>query len=37
MDRAGGGDSYASGLIYGLMTTENAENGWGCRKIIKNR
>ena len=27
MDRAGGGDSFASGLIYGLMTTENAENG----------
>ena len=27
MNRAGGGDSFASGLIYGLMTTENAENG----------
>ena len=25
MDRVGGGDSFASGLIYGLMTTENAE------------
>ncbi len=25
MDRVGGGDSSASGLIYGLMTTENAE------------
>ena len=27
IDRVGGGDSFASGLIYGLMTTENAENG----------
>ena len=27
MDREGGGDTFASGLIYGLMTTENAENG----------
>ena len=25
MDRVGGGDSFASGLIYGLMTTKNAE------------
>ena len=25
MDRVGGGDSFASGLIYGLMTTEDAE------------
>ena len=25
MDRVGGGDSFPSGLIYGLMTTENAE------------
>ena len=25
MDRVGGGDSFASGLIYGLMETENAE------------
>ena len=25
VDRVGGGDSFASGLIYGLMTTENAE------------
>ena len=25
MDRVGGGDSFASGLIYGLMSTENAE------------
>lgn len=25
MDRVGGGDSFASGLIYGLMTTENPE------------
>ena len=25
MDRVGGGDSFASGLVYGLMTTENAE------------
>ena len=25
MDRAGGGDSVASGLIYGLMTTNDAE------------
>ena len=25
MDRVGGGDSFASGLIYGLMRTENAE------------
>ncbi len=25
MDRVGGGDSFASGLIYGLMTTGNAE------------
>ena len=25
MDRVGGGDSFASGLIYGLMMTENAE------------
>ena len=25
IDRVGGGDSFASGLIYGLMTTENAE------------
>lgn len=24
MDRVGGGDSFASGLIYGLMTTEDA-------------
>ena len=26
MDRVGGGDSFASGLIYGLMTTEMAVN-----------
>ncbi len=25
LDRVGGGDSFASGLIYGLMTTENAQ------------
>ncbi len=25
MDRVGGGDSFASGLIYGLMTTQDAE------------
>ncbi|MDO5337146.1 MAG: sugar kinase [Eubacteriales bacterium] len=25
MDRVGGGDSFASGLIYGLMTTKNPE------------
>lgn len=25
MDRIGGGDSFASGLIYGLMTTGDAE------------
>lgn len=25
MDRVGGGDSFASGLIYGLITTEDAE------------
>ena len=25
MDRVGGGDSFASGLIYGLMTKEDAE------------
>ena len=25
MGRVGDGDSFASGLIYGLMTTENAE------------
>lgn len=25
MDRVGGGDSFASGLIYGLMTSGNAE------------
>ena len=25
MDRVGGGDSFASGLIYGLMTTGDAE------------
>lgn len=25
MDRVGGGDSFASGLIYGLMSTEDAE------------
>ena len=25
MDRVGGGDSFASGLIYGLMTTQNPE------------
>ena len=25
MDRVGGGDSFASGLIYGLMSSENAE------------
>ena len=25
MDRVGGGDSFASGLIYGLMTYENAQ------------
>ncbi|MGO5024072.1 sugar kinase [Lawsonibacter sp. LCP25S3_G6] len=25
MDRVGGGDSFASGLIYGLMTTSDAE------------
>ena len=24
-DRVGGGDSFASGLIYGLMTTGDAE------------
>ena len=25
MDRVGGGDSFASGLIYGLMTTQDPE------------
>ena len=25
LDRVGGGDSFASGLIYGLMTTGDAE------------
>lgn len=25
MDRVGGGDSFASGLVYGLMTFEDAE------------
>ena len=25
LDRVGGGDSFASGLIYGLMTTNDAE------------
>ena len=25
MDRVGGGDSFASGLVYGLMTTEDAQ------------
>ena len=25
MDRVGGGDSFASGLVYGLITTEDAE------------
>lgn len=25
MDRVGGGDSFASGLVYGLMTTQDAE------------
>lgn len=25
MDRVGGGDSFASGLVYGLLTTDNAE------------
>ncbi|MBQ7223292.1 MAG: sugar kinase [Erysipelotrichaceae bacterium] len=25
LDRVGGGDSFASGLVYGLMTTENPE------------
>ena len=25
MDRVGGGDSFASGLIYGLMTTGDAQ------------
>ena len=25
MDRVGGGDSFASGLVYGLMTTGDAE------------
>ena len=25
MDRAGGGDSFASGLVYGLMTTGDPE------------
>jgi 2-dehydro-3-deoxygluconokinase len=25
LDRVGGGDSFASGLIYGLMTTEDAQ------------
>ena len=25
LDRVGGGDSFASGLVYGLMTTEDAE------------
>ena len=25
MDRVGGGDSFASGLIYGLMSTGDAE------------
>ena len=25
MDRVGGGDSFASGLVYGLMTTKDAE------------
>ena len=33
MDRAGGGDSFESGLIYGLMTTEDAfrtvKPAWG--------
>jgi 2-dehydro-3-deoxygluconokinase len=26
MDRVGGGDSFASGLIYGLMTTDDVKN-----------
>ena len=26
LDRVGGGDSFASGLIYGLMTYEDAQN-----------
>lgn len=26
LDRVGGGDSFASGLIYGLMTTEDAQS-----------
>ena len=25
MDRVGGGDSFASGLVYGLMTTANPQ------------
>ena len=25
MDRVGGGDSFASGLIYGLMTEQDAQ------------
>lgn len=25
MDRVGGGDSFASGLIYGFMTSQDAE------------
>ena len=25
MDRVGGGDSFASGLVYGLMTTQDPE------------
>ena len=25
LDRVGGGDSFASGLIYGLMTTQDAQ------------
>ena len=25
MDRVGGGDSFASGLVYGLMTTGDAQ------------
>lgn len=25
LDRVGGGDSFASGLIYGLMTYQNAQ------------
>ncbi len=32
LDRVGGGDSFASGLIYGLMTTGDAAEGRGLRR-----